>query len=132
VPGFDRPQAHNRPKRPALRREVLSWLDEAAAEAEAEARQAELALTAATQLAPPSLSTEEIIAVVEHCGGLTGILHQATDEERAALYAAIGVGAVYNPQHNQVRLGADPVASTACRRTVRHRHYTTRTVATLV
>ena len=30
---------------------------------------------------------------------------------------AIGVSAVYNPQRNQVRLGADPVASTACRRT---------------
>ncbi len=97
---------------PATRREVLSWLDETAAEKE----QAELALTAAMQLAPPSLSTGEIVAVVEHCGGLTGIIHQATDEERAALYEAIGVSAVYNPEHNQVRLGADPVASKACRR----------------
>jgi hypothetical protein len=91
---------------------VLSWLDEAAAEKE----QAELALTAATQLAPPSLSTEEVLAAVEHCGGLTGILHQATDEERAALYEAIGVSAVYNPEHNQLRLGAAPVASQGCRR----------------
>ena len=97
----------------AARREVLTWLDEAAGEKE----QAELALTAATQLTPPSLSTEEIVAAVEHCGGLTGLLHQATDEERAALYEAIGVSAVYNPEHNQVRLGADPVASNACRRT---------------
>ena len=96
----------------AARREVLNWLDEAAAEKE----QAELALAAAMQLAPPTLSTEEIVAAVEHCGGLTGILHQATDEERAALYEAIGVSAVYNPEHNQVRLGADPVASNACRR----------------
>ena len=68
------------------------------------------------QLAPPSLSTEEIIAAVEHCGGLTGLLRQATDEERTALYEAIGVSAVYNPERNQVRLGADPVASNACRR----------------
>ena len=97
---------------PAARREVLSWLDEAAAEKE----QAELALTTATQLAPPTLSTEEIVAVVEHCGGLTGILRQATGEERTALYEAIGVSAVYDPEHNQVRLGADPVASTARRR----------------
>jgi hypothetical protein len=37
------------------------------------------------QLAPPSLSIEEIVAVVERCGGLTGILDQATDVERAAL-----------------------------------------------
>ena len=38
------------------------------------------------QLAPPSLSIEEIVAVVERCGRLTGILHQATDVEGAALY----------------------------------------------
>jgi hypothetical protein len=68
------------------------------------------------RLAPPTLSVEEIVAVVEHCGGLTGILHQAADTERGALYEAIRVSAVYNPEHNQVRLGADPVASTACRR----------------
>jgi site-specific DNA recombinase len=97
---------------PAARREVLTWLDEAAGEKE----QAELALTAAMQLAPPSLSIEEIVAVVEHCDGLTGIIRQSTHEERASLYEAIGVSAVYNPQRNQVRLGADPVASTACRR----------------
>jgi hypothetical protein len=97
---------------PAARREVLTWLDQAAGEKE----QAELALTVAMQLAPPSLSIEEIVAVVERCGGLTGILHQATDVERAAPYEAIGVSAVYNPERNQVRLGADPVASTACRR----------------
>ena len=97
---------------PAARREVLTWLDEAASEKE----QAELALTAAMQLAPPTLSTEEIVAAVEHCGGLTGILRQATDEERAELYEAIGVSVVYNPEHNQIRLGADPVASNVCRR----------------
>ncbi len=41
------------------------------------------------QLAPPSLSVAGVVAAVEHCGGLTGVLHQATDEERAALYEAI-------------------------------------------
>ena len=46
---------------------------------------------------------------------IAGILHQATGEELAALYEALGVTAVYNPELNQVRLGADPVASTACR-----------------
>ena len=113
------PRGRTVPSRPARRQlasppdaRSLSWLDEAAAEKE----QAELALTAAMQLAPPSLSVEEILAVVEHCGGLTGVLHQATDEERAALYDAIGVSAVYNPERNEVRLGVDPVASTACRR----------------
>jgi site-specific DNA recombinase len=96
----------------AARRELLTWLDEAAADKE----QAELAFTAAMRLAPPTLSVEEIVAVVEHCGGLTAVLHQATDEERAALYEAIGVSAVYNAESNEVRLGVDPVASTACRR----------------
>jgi DNA invertase Pin-like site-specific DNA recombinase len=107
---------------PAARREVLSWLDEAAADKE----QAELALAAAIQLAPPTLSIEEIVAAVERCGGLTGILYQATGEERAALYEAIGVSAVYDPERNQVRLGADPVASTACRRGALDPSYTSR------
>ncbi len=97
---------------PAARREVLAWLDDAAAEKE----RAELALAAAAQLAPPSLSVEEIVAAVEQCGGLAGVLHQADDEERAALYDAIGVSVVYDPGNNQVRLGVDPVASTVCRR----------------
>jgi hypothetical protein len=99
-----------------------SWLDEAAADKE----HAELALAAAMQLQRPTLSIEEIVAVVEHYGGLNGILHQATREERAALYEAIGVSAVYNPQLNQVRLGADPVPSTACRRSALDPNYTTR------
>jgi hypothetical protein len=96
----------------AARREVLAWLDDAAADKE----HAELALTAAMQLAPPTLSVDEIVAAVEHCGGLTGVLHQATDEERAGLYEAIGVSAVYDAESNKVRLGVDPVASTVCRR----------------
>jgi hypothetical protein len=100
------------PRPTAARREVLSWLDETAAEKE----RAELALTAAMQLGPPELSTEEIVAVVERCGGLTGVLRGATDEERAALNESIGVSAVCNPERNQVRLGVDPVASKACRR----------------
>jgi hypothetical protein len=44
-----------------------------------------------------------------HLCGLSGILHQATDAKRSALYEAIGVSAVYNPEQNQVRLGADPL-----------------------
>ena len=94
------------------RREILTWLDEAAAEKE----QADAALRAATELAPPALSVEEVLNVVERCGGLAGVLDEATDAERATLYASIGVSAVYNPDRNEVRLGVDPVASTACRR----------------
>ncbi len=78
--------------------------------------QADLALTVAMQLAPPSPTTVEIVAAVAHCGGLSAILGQPTDDERAAVYESIGVSAVYNPERNQVRLAADPVASTVCRR----------------
>ena len=41
---------------------------------------------------------------------------KATDEERAGLYASMGVSAVYDPERNEVRLGVDPVALTVCRR----------------
>ncbi len=44
------------------------------------------------------------------------MLDRATETERAALYASMGVSAVYNPERNEVRLGIDPVASTMCRR----------------
>jgi hypothetical protein len=61
--------------------EILAWLDDAAAEK----AQADLALAAALQLAPPRLSVGEIVAAVEHCGGLAGVLDQATFVERCAL-----------------------------------------------
>jgi hypothetical protein len=105
---------------PTERREVLTWLDEAAAENE----QAEAALSAAIELVPPVLSVEDVLAVVQHCGGLADVLHQATDEDCAALYEAIGVSAVYNAESNEVQLGVDPVASTACRRGVHTRMHT--------
>ena len=94
------------------RREILTWLDEAAAEKE----QADTALRVATELVPPELSVEQVLKAVERWGGLAGVLDEATDAERAALYASIGVSAVYDPNRNEVRLGVDPVASTACRR----------------
>jgi hypothetical protein len=95
----------------AARREVLSWLDEAAAKKE----QADRALTA-QELAPPTTSVEDVLAVIERCGGLAGVLQQATDEELAGLYTSRGVSVVYDPERNEVRLGVDPVALTVCRR----------------
>ena len=97
---------------PAAQREILTWLDEAAADKE----HAEAALAAAMQLTPPPSPARKVLAVVQHHGGLIGILDQATPEERAALYDAMHVTAVFNPEANEVRLGVDPVASTACRR----------------
>ena len=34
----------------------------------------------------------------------------------AASYTTMGVTTVYDPDRNEIRLGVDPVASTACRR----------------
>jgi site-specific DNA recombinase len=96
----------------AASREVLAWLEEAAAEKEA----AEAALKTAMELSPPTLSLDEVLAVVERCGGLTGMLREATDAERATLYNSLGVSAVYNAESNEVRLGVDPVALAVCRR----------------
>jgi hypothetical protein len=68
------------------------------------------------ELAPPTISVEEVLAVVERCGGLASVLQKAADEELAELYASMGVSAVYDPERNEVRLGVDPVALTVCRR----------------
>jgi hypothetical protein len=68
------------------------------------------------ELATPALSFDEVLEVVERFGGLPGILHEATDDERAPLYASMGVSAVYNAENHEVRLGMDPVASKVCRR----------------
>jgi site-specific DNA recombinase len=96
----------------AARREILAWLEEAATEKEA----AEVALLTAKELAAPSLSVEDVLTAVERCGGLAGLLSEATTTERAELYTSMGVSAVFDPDRNEVRLGVDPVASTACRR----------------
>jgi hypothetical protein len=48
------------------------------------------------ELATPALSFDEVLEVVERLGGLPGILHEATDDERAPLYASMGVSAVYS------------------------------------
>jgi hypothetical protein len=68
------------------------------------------------ELSAPMLSVDDVLAVVERHGGLTGLLHEATDAERASLYSSLGVSAVYDAENNQVLLGVDPVALTVCRR----------------
>ena len=94
------------------RREILAWLDEAAAEKES----GDAALKTAMELLPPNLSVDEVLAIVERFGGLTGVLREASDAERAKLYNSLGVSAAYNAESNEVRLGVDPVALTVCRR----------------
>lgn len=102
----------------AARREILTWLDQAAAAKD----QAEAALETILQLSPPELAVSDVLAAVERCGGLAGLLANAPATERAALYASMGVSAVYNPDRNEIRLGVDPVASTVCRRNDSNRY----------
>ena len=64
------------------------------------------------------MNADEVLAVVQRHGGLVGLLQGASDADRAALYQAMNVSAVYDSEANEVRLGVDPVASTACRRGV--------------
>jgi hypothetical protein len=53
-------------------------------------------LTAAMQLAPPAIDADDVFAIVEQHGGLVGLLHEATDHDRAALYDAMHVSAVFD------------------------------------
>jgi hypothetical protein len=54
--------------------------------------------------------------VNERQGGARRRGLQASDVQRAALYEAVQVTATFDPNANEVRIGLDPVASTACRR----------------
>ncbi|MEX2100292.1 MAG: hypothetical protein WEB19_02655 [Acidimicrobiia bacterium] len=98
---------------PTARRELLAWLEEAAVEKD----RAEGALDDITRsVAAPVLSVDDILAVLAHHNGLVAVLEQVGDSDRAALYDAMHVSVVFDPGGNEIRLGADPVASTACRR----------------
>ena len=61
------------------------------------------------ELLPPNLSVDEVLAIVERCGGLTGVLREASDAERAKLYNSLGVSAAYNAESNEVRLEWTPL-----------------------
>ena len=61
------------------------------------------------EVATPTLSVEEILTVVERCGGLAGVRNEATDTERAGLYTSMGGSA--STTHNATRsdLGWTPL-----------------------
>ena len=72
---------------------VTAWITDAAAQERAAL--SELEHLAAQ--APAPLSAVDAVAVVEWLGGMPGLLQQADQDDRAALYAALGVSATYDP-----------------------------------
>lgn len=47
-------------------------------------------------LAPPPLDVDDVLAIVDRLGGLSGLLATAEPTDRAQLYEALGVTAAYN------------------------------------
>jgi site-specific DNA recombinase len=72
---------------------ITEWITETAAQE----RTAQARLDALTAQAPPPLTATEAMDLVQHLGGIHEILEGADQEERGALYAALGVSATYDP-----------------------------------
>jgi site-specific DNA recombinase len=72
---------------------VTEWITEAAADE----RTALAELDQLASEAPAALTAAEALAVVNRVGGMPGLLQQADQEQRAALYAALEVSATYDP-----------------------------------
>ena len=79
---------------------VTAWITDAAAQERAALAELE---HLATQ-APAPLSADEAVAVVDWLGGMPGLLQQADQKDRAALYAALGVSATYDPATRSAEL----------------------------
>jgi DNA invertase Pin-like site-specific DNA recombinase len=79
---------------------VTAWITEAAAQERAVL--GELEHLAAQ--APAPLSVDEAVAVVDWLGGMPGLLQHADQADRAALYAALGVSATYDPRTRSAEL----------------------------
>ena len=68
--------------------------------AERDALKTQLAMTAR----PSVLTPTEIAAFLERLGGLTAALREATIEERAEVYAALGIRMVHDDRPHQLRV----------------------------
>jgi len=56
---------------------------------------------------PSALTPGEIAAFLERLGGLAAALKEATVEERADVYAALGIRMAYDDRSHQLRVTAD-------------------------
>ena len=74
-----------------------------------EKEDAQAALADAMALEPPTLAVDDVLGAIERFGGIGGVLEHATTEERAALYASIGVSAVYDSHRNKSAWASTPL-----------------------
>lgn|GEM_PF-3309731 len=67
------------------------------------------ALKARTAMAagPSVLTPAQVTDILERLGGLTAALHEATVQERADVYAALGIRMTYDYRSHQLRVTAD-------------------------
>ena len=79
---------------------VTAWIAEAAQQERA--ARVELEFLAAQTPAP--LSADDARAVVDQLGGMPGLLQHADQDDRVALYAALGVSATYDPATKSAEL----------------------------
>jgi site-specific DNA recombinase len=79
---------------------VTTWITEAATQERGAL--AELEHLAAA--APAPLTADEALAVVDRLGGMPGLLEHADQDDRAGLYAALGVSATYDPTTRSAEL----------------------------
>ena len=79
---------------------MTAWISEAAAQE----RAARVELEDLASQAPEPLSADEALNVVDRLGGMPGLLRDADQDDRAALYAALGVSAKYDPTTRSAEL----------------------------
>ena len=79
---------------------VTAWISDAATDE----RSAQAELDHLATQAPAPLTSDEALAVVDQVSGMPGLLEQADQSDRAALYAALGVSATYDPTIRRAEL----------------------------
>lgn len=85
---------------------VTSWITETAAEE----RAAEAALAGLRRISPAPTTVDQVLEAVTELGGLVKILPNAEPQERADLYAALGVEVTYQPDSRTAELAVEPQA----------------------
>ena len=89
---------------------LTTWINDAAQEE----RAAQVDLDASLSQYSPELTVAEIEALVTDLGGLARVLDQADPVDRAALYEALGINALYDAASNTATLHVEPAWGQRC------------------